>query len=186
VAYLFIDRNDTTIKNALNAYMLAQGSAFRGFNINSPSSVQATFDTQMNSYIAYSGWGSSEPPIVTAPISTTSGGSDIWGNTIVAYKFQTIQVPNTTVPSSEFAWYTWLVSTGATNGQKYSSIKNGNANPPGTDTTVNSTYYNLLVNYSGSTNIPAGTYRVYTTKPGAGSGFVNSGNNWYWQGGTLI
>jgi hypothetical protein len=186
-AYLFIDRNDVTIRTALSNYMLASGTGtFRGFNVNSPSSVQATFDAQMNAYIAYSGWGSSEPSIFTAPISTTSGGVDAYGNSIVAYTFQTIQVPNTTVPSGEVAWYTWMVSTGATNGQKYSSIKNGNANPPATDTNVNATYYNLIVNYSGSTNIPAGTYRVYTTKPGAGSNINNLGNNWYFQGGTLI
>ena len=185
-AYLFIDRNDLTIRNALNSWMLSQGSSFRGFNITSPSSVQATFDSQMNAYIAYSGWGGSEPTILTAPISTTSGGNDIWGNPIVAYTFQTIQVPNTTVPSSEVAWYTWMVATGSTNGQKYSTIKNGNANPPATDTGLNSSYYNFVFTYTGSTNIPAGVYRVYTTKPGAGLNITNSGNDWYFQGGTLI
>jgi hypothetical protein len=186
-AYLFIDRNDNTIRTALNNYMVAQGSAFRGFNINSPSTLsQVTFAAQMNSYIAYSGWGVSEPAILTAPISTTSGGNDAQGNLIQAYKFQTIVVPNTTVPSAEVAWYTWMVATGSTNGQKYSTIKNGNTNPPATDTGVNSSYYNFIVNYTGSTNIPAGVYRVYTTKPGAGLNITNSGNNWYFQGGTLI
>jgi hypothetical protein len=166
--------------------MLSQGSSFRGFNITSPSSVQATFDSQMNAYIAYSGWGVSEPTILTAPISTTSGGNDIWGNSIVAYTFQTIQVPNTTVPSAEVAWYTWMVSTGATNGLTYSTIKEGSSNPPSTNFTMNTAYSTLIVNYSGSTNIPAGTYRVYTTKPGAGVNLTNFGNNLYWQGGTLI
>ena len=185
-AYLFIDRNDATIRTALNNYMASQGSAFRGFNITNPSTVQATFDAQMNAYIAYSGWGVSEPAIITSPISTTSGGSDAYGNTIVAYKFYTVQVPNTTVPAAEVAWYTWMVATGMTNGQKYSTIKNGSTTAVSTDTNMNATYNSLVVNYSGSTNIPAGTYRVYTTKPGAGSGFANSGNNWYWQGGTLV
>ncbi len=186
LAYLFIDRNDLTIRNELNSWMLSQGSSFRGFNITSPSSVQATFDSQMNAYIAYSGWGLSEPTILTAPISTTSGGNDIWGNPIVAYTFQTIQVPNTTVPSAEVAWYTWMVSTGATNGLTYSTIKEGSSNPPSTNFTMNTAYSTLIVNYSGSTNIPAGTYRVYTTKPGAGVNLTNFGNNLYWQGGTLI
>jgi hypothetical protein len=186
-AYLFIDRNDATIRGALNNYMAAQGSAFRGFNITSPSTTQATFDAQMNAYIAYSGWGVSEPSIVTSPISTVSGGNDTWGNAIVAYKFQTVQIPAATVPvTTEQAWYTWMVATGSTNGQKYSTIKNGNANPPATDTTISSTYNSLVVNYSGSTNIPAGVYRIYTTKPGAGSNFSNGGNNWYFQGGTLV
>jgi predicted GIY-YIG superfamily endonuclease len=39
--------------------------------------------------------------------------------------------------------------------------------------------------YTGSTNIPAGVYRVYTTKPGAGSNITNSGNNYYFRGGNL-
>ena len=185
-AYLFIDRNDATIRTALNNYMLAQGSAFRGFNVNSPSTSASTFDSQMNAYISYSGWGVSEPAIVTSPISTTSGGNDIWSNPITAYKFQTIQVPNTTVPPAEVAYYVWMVSTGLTNGQKYSTIKNGNANPPTNDTLVSTNISNLIVNYSGSTNIPAGVYRVYTTKPAGGLTITNGGNNWYFQGGTLI
>jgi hypothetical protein len=167
--------------------MATQGSAFRGFNVNNvTNSNQATFDSQMNAYIAYSGWGVSEPSIFTAPISTTSGGLDAYNNPIVAYKFQTIQVPNTTVPAGEVAWYTWIVATGMTNGQKYSTIKNGNSNPPTTDTGVNATTNSLVVNYSGSTNIPAGTYRVYTTKTASGLNITNGGNNWYFQGGTLV
>ena len=188
-AYLFVDRNETTIKNGLRDYLAALSAttgSFRGLNLSSPSSVQATFDAQMNAYIAYSGWGVSEPTIFTAPISTISGGNDAQGNPIVAYKFQTIQVPNTTVPPAEVAWYTWMVATGMTNGQKYSTIKNGNANPPATDTTGLVTYNSLVVNYSGSTNIPKGTYRIYTTKPSAGLNITNGGNNWYFQGGTLV
>ena len=188
-AYLFIDRNDVTIRNALRDYLAALSATtgnFRGLNLSSPSTVQATFDGQMNAYFAYSGWGVSEPTILTAPISTTSGGNDIWGNPITAYKFQTIQVPSATVPSAEVAWYTWVVATGMTNGQKYSTIKNGNANPPATDLTVNSVLNGLIVNYSGSTNIPAGTYRIYTTKSSPGSNITNGGNNWYFQGGTLV
>jgi hypothetical protein len=166
--------------------MQNEGSAFRGFNFNSPSNVQATFDAQFNSYIAYSGWGVSEPSIQTAPISTTSSGTDAYGNPIVAYKFQTELVSNATVPSSEFAYYTWIISTGATNGQIQSTIKQGIASNTFTDVSMNSVYYNLLVNYTGSTNIPAGTYRVYTTKPGTGFRIQNNGNNLYFIGGTLV
>jgi uncharacterized membrane protein len=168
--------------------MLAQGSSFRGFNgAQSPSTTQATFNTQMNAYIAYSGWGVSEPTIFTAPISTSSGGNDAFGNPIVAYKFQTIQVPAATVPNpTEVAYYVWFVSTGATNGQKYSTILNGNTNPPATDTVVSVTYNSLIINYTGSTNIPAGTYRLYVTKPAGGLTLTNGGNNWYFRGGTLV
>ena len=56
----------------------------------------------------------------------------------------------------------------------------------GTTTTVSVTYNSLIVNYSGSTNIPAGTYRIYTTKPSAGLNIDNTGSDWYFQGGTLV
>ena len=165
--------------------MLSQGSAFRGFNITSPSLTQATFDAQLNAYIAYSGWGVSEPSIVVAPISTVSSGTDAYGNPIEAYKFQTVLVSASTVPAAEQAWYTWIVSTAATNGLKYTTTKQGVSNPPATNLTPNVNYSNLIVNYSGSTNIPAGVYRIYTSKPGAGSNITNNGNNYYFQGGNL-
>ena len=185
-AYLFIDSNNVTIRNALNSWMLSQGSSFRGFNINAPSTTQVTFNTQMNSYISYSGWGVSEPSIITAPISTTSGGNDSFGNPIVAYKFQTTQVLSTVVPSGTFAWYTWLVSTGATNGQKYSTIKQGVSSGSMPDRTMSTTYNSLIINYTGSTNIPAGTYIMYTTYNLTDFRVDNGGSNYYYQGGTLI
>ena len=166
--------------------MTGQTSTFRGFNINAPSTTQATFESQMNSYIAYSGWGPSEPTIITAPISKTSGGSDAYGNPIVAYKFQTAQVLSTVIPSGTQGWYTWIVSTAATNSQKYSTIKQGTSAGGLTDITMNVTYSNLTVNYTGSTNIPQGVYRVYTTYNGTAFRVNNGGNNYYYQGGTLI
>ena len=187
---MFIDRNDTTIKNALRDYLQALSATtlnFRGFNLSSPSTSQSTFTNQMNAYIAYSGWGPSEPSIVTTGVTTTSGGVDLQGNAIVAYTFQTAFIPSSTVPPGEQAWYTWFVPTGATNGQQYQTIKYGNnTNPPGTSITVNVAYSNLIVNYTGSTNIPAGIYKVYTTKPSNGMNIINSGGNLYWQGGNLI
>jgi hypothetical protein len=188
-AYLFIDRNETAIRLALRNYLVAQGvSPFIGFNISSPSSVQATFNTQMNAYISYDGWGSSEPAIFTSPICLSDcSGVDAYGNVISQNVFQTVMIPSSTVPvTTEQAWYTWMVPTGATPGQKYSTIRNGNSNTLPLDTTMNTLYNSLIVNYTGSTNIPAGVYRVYTTKPGNGSNIVNSGNNWYFRGGTLV
>jgi hypothetical protein len=79
-----------------------------------------------------------------------------------------------------------MVSTGATNGQKYSTIKQGTANPPGTNVTMNSTWYDLVVNYSGSTNIPAGTYRVYSSYTGGGFQLTPGNNDEYFLGGTLV
>ena len=166
--------------------MTSQGSTWKGFNVvpTAPSTSQATFDAQMNAYLSYSGWGINEPSIITSPISTTSGGPDAYGNTIVAYTFQTVQIP--VGQFSATSWATVFVSTGATNGQKYSTIKNGTS-PGGMGTrTMNNTYNSLIINYSGSTNIPAGTYRMYSTYVGTSFQLTTGVLPNYFQGGTLV
>jgi hypothetical protein len=51
---------------------------------------------------------------------------------------------------------------------------------------MNTTYNSLIVNYSGSTNLPAGTYRMYTTYVGTGFQLGTSVLPNYFQGGTLV
>jgi hypothetical protein len=180
----------------LSNWMISQGfvapGQFKGFNVagsSSPSTVQGTFDAQMNAYLAYSGWTGSlatgdEPAIITSPISTTSGGNDAYGNPIVAYTFQTVQIPIGAFTAT--SWVTVFVSTGATNGQKYSTVKNGTSSGGMVSRTMNTSYNSLLINYSGSTNLPAGTYRMYSTFNGTSfqlsTGFLPN----YFQGGTLV
>ena len=187
-AYLFIDTNATTPRNALAAYIATQPNVgtFRGFNIGTLSTSQAQFNDQINAYVKYSGWGPSEPSIVVADVSSTSSGVDSFGNPIVAYTFQTVEVLDTVIPSGTFAWYTWIVPVSSTNNQKYSTIKQGTAAGSMTEKTMNSLYYNLTLEYSGGTNIPNGTYRVYTTKTDTTFRIDNAGQDLYFQGGTLI
>jgi len=159
---------------------------FRGFsNGILPSTVQSTFDAQFNRYMDYSGWTTNAPAIESAAISTTTGGLDPFGNTIEAYKFQTHEVAAGTTAGN--AWFTWIIATGATNGQKLSAIGiNSLGNPNAlTSTNMNGTWYNLTVNYSGST-IPQGTYRVYSTFNATQSRINNSLNNIYFRGNTLV
>ena len=192
MAYLFIDTNGTQAKAALSSWMTSQGSTWRGFNqVGSPSLSQATFDVQMNAYLAYSGWtgnlaAGQEPAIITAPISTTSGGNDAYGNPINAYVFQTVEIPVGAFTATSSNWITVFVSTGATNGQKYSTVKNGASAGAMVSRTMTSGYYNLVINYSGSTNIPAGTYRMYSTYAGTSFQLGTSALPNYFQGGTLI
>ena len=84
------------------------------------------------------------------------------------------------------SWVTVFVSTGATNGQKYSTVKNGTSSGGMVARTMNTTYNSLIINYSGSTNLPAGTYRMYSTFNGTSfqlsTGFLPN----YFQGGTLV
>jgi hypothetical protein len=196
-AYIFIDTNGTQSRANLAAWMTSQGSAFRGFTqVGSPSTVQATFDAQMNAFLSYSGWNGNittggEPAIITAPISPTSGGVDAYGNSIEAYKFQTVQVPTGAFTALTGNWVIVFASTGATNGQKYSEIKNGTAPGSMTPKTMNTVYNgsapnNLIINYSGSTNIPAGAYRMYSTYSSTDFRLSTGLLPNYFQGGTLV
>jgi len=185
-AYLFIE--SYSARTQMNSWMLSQGSSFRGYNINAPSISQSTFESQMNAYIQYSGWSVDMPAIRSEQVPTTSGGFDSFGNPIVAYTFMTHEVPSSIIDYKEFAWYTWIVPTGSTNGMKYQLIGNNiNGNPLSiTNRIMNSTYYDLTVNYTGSTGIPAGVYRVYSTYGNTDFRIQNLGNNIYFKGGSLI
>ena len=192
MAYILIDTNGTQAKANLSSWMLSQGSTWRGFNQGlAPSLVQATFDVQMNAYLAYSGWtgnlaAGDEPAIITSPISPTSGGLDLYGNPIVAYTFQTVQIPSGTFTAITNNWVTVFVSTGATNGQKYSTVKNGTSSGGMVTRTMTAGYSNMVINYSGSTNLPAGTYRMYTTYAGTDFRLTTATLPNYFQGGTLV
>jgi hypothetical protein len=170
--------------------MISQGFSalgqFKGFNIvgsNNPSTVQETFDAQMNAYISYTGWGVYNPAIIVTGVTSTSVGTDLQGQPIQAYKFQTAVVPAGTFSGSS-AWVTWFVSTGATNGQTYSTINYGPTAAATTTATLPLAYLGLEINYSGSV-LPPGTYRMYTTyADGAFNPLVGNLPQFY-RGGTL-
>jgi hypothetical protein len=185
-AYAFIDQAAAAPRNNLNAWMTAQGSAWKGFNAipNNPSTNQSTFDAQMNAYISYTGWGVYNPAIVVTGITSTSVGTDLQGQPIQAYKFQTAVLP-AGVFSGTSAWVTWFVSTGATNGQTYSTINFGSSAAASTVLTLPGTYLGLVVNYSGTT-IPPGTYRMYTSYSSTEFRPLTGNLPQYYRGGTLI
>ena len=183
LAYLTIEPQIQT--STFNGWMVSQGSSFRGYWINSPTIANSvTFNQQMNAYLSYSGWGGNAPAIITGIISPTSGGNDAFGNPINAYLFQTTQVNAGTAGN---AWYTWYVSTGATNGQIMTQISTNTAGSPTSVVarSLNSAIATIPVGYTGST-IPPGTYRVYTTHSDSAFRINASLNNIYFQGTTLI
>ena len=153
---------------------------FRGFNVagfSVPSNVSANFDTQMNAYISFTGWtgnlaNGEEPAIITSPVTAASFGP--------------VQIPIGAFTASSSNWVTVFVPTGATPGQKYSTIKNGTSNPPTTSRNMDTVYNSMLINYSGSTNLPAGVYRMYTTYVGTGFQLSTSVLPNYFQSGTLV
>ena len=74
----------------------------------------------------------------------------------------------------------------STNGQKYSTIKNGTSAGGMSVRNMNSTYNSLIVNYTGNTNIPNGTYIMYTTYSDTSFRLTTGVLPNYFQGGTLV
>jgi hypothetical protein len=119
--------------------MASQGSTFRGCNIGIlPSNTLSVYETQMNAYLNYSGWGVSTFYIEDEPIvSTTSlthSPEQVWSGTNV--------------------WNTWFVPTCPfCDGGNWTKWNGAN---------LNSLQYNKVFYYSGS-SIPQGYYRWLTT-----------------------
>jgi hypothetical protein len=146
----------------------------------------------MNAYLSYTGWtgnlgNGEEPVIIQSPICTGGcSGTDVWGNTILPNIFQTIQIPVGAFTAASSNWVTVFVPTGATPAQKYSTITNGTSPVTLIARTMNTGYNSLIINYSGTTNIPAGAYRMYTTYLGTDFSLGTSTLPNYFRGGSLI
>jgi hypothetical protein len=184
-SYKFMGATPDTTATGLSPNSVHIAFVFRG--VSGPLVAEQNFNNRFNSYISYSGWGVSQPTILTAPISNLSLGLDAFGVPVVAGRFQTTIVSGNTLPvtggQSPQAWYTWFVPTGATPGQAYTAISlSRNSN---TQQEIASTlnFYNRVVNYTGSTNIPAGYYRVYTSYSQNGLRPRLNGQNFYFRGG---
>jgi hypothetical protein len=174
--------------------MLSQGSTWTGWNQipQAPSTIQGTFDAQMNAYLAYSGWtgdlaSGKEPAIIQAPICLGScSGNDAEGNVIAQNIFQTAEIPVGAFTATSGNWVTVFVPTNGTPGQKYSHISNGTSAGAMISRTMTASYNSLIINYSGGTNIPIGTYRMYTTYAGTDWRLSTSLLPNYFRGGTLV
>jgi hypothetical protein len=134
--------------------------------------------------VNFSGWTSgSFPTIIQQSVPQTTGGLDSFGNPIIAFNFLTTQVPQNYIGGN--AWYTWIIPTILTNGQRQTIIDlNINNNPNlltgvATEPTINS----YTFTYTGSTILP-NTYRVYTTFPNA-IFEINDLQNIYFRGNTI-
>ena len=183
-AYLFIEPQ--TGSTELGQYLYDSGINFFGFtNLSSPDTVNpAQFDTDMSTYIGFSGWtGGTFPAVRTQQVPQSTGGVDTYGNAIVEFNFTTHEVPAGTVVGS--AWYMWIIPTGSTNGGIQTMIDYNNNGSPNALTTVNTegTLRQNTFTYSGGT-IPAGTYRIYTTFTDVAF-YLNNNDDIYFKGNTV-
>ena len=184
-SYKFMGATPDTTATGLSPNSVHIAFAFRG--VRGPLVAEQTFNNRFNSYISYSGWGVSQPTILSAPISNLTRGVDDFGVPVIAGRFQTTVVSGNTLPvtggQSPQAWYTWFVPTGATPGQAYTAISLSRNQNTQQEIASTLNFYNRVVNYTGSTNIPAGYYRVYTSYSQNGLRPRLNGQNFYFRGG---
>ena len=178
-AYLFIE--PVTGITSIATYMANAGHTWGGFNLGVPNTSGTTFNNQINTYINYSGWTNGElPGIRTSRIPQYTGGFDNYGNPMTIYNFMTHEILANTVKCD--AWYTWIIPNIGINNLKQTQIGYNYSNGPRNLITsnMNSTIYNLTVNYGGLV-LPVGNYRVYTTKPST-IFRTNNNDNIYFKG----
>jgi hypothetical protein len=173
-AILFIE--PLSGSSLIGQWMTDEGVDFYGFsNGSQPSSAPAYFDSDMNSYVNFTGWTNNTfPEIITADVPQTTGGVDALGNPIVAYNFETTGV-SVAESTSGNAWYTWMIPVSLTNNLSQLTIGYSTSAP--SPLTIVSTEPTIRVNtftYTGNL-IPKTTYRVYTTYPGTNFRLANSG-----------
>jgi hypothetical protein len=166
--------------------MFSSGSPqFFGFtNTTQPSANPIDFNNELNLYINYSGWTNGQlPTIISSVVPQSSGGVDSFGNPIVAYNFNTVEIPIGTV--SSYAWYTWIIPISLTNYQYQREIDVSTSNPNILTSvfTENTISVNTFT-YSGST-IPPVTYRVYSTYPSDTFLLDNTTYDIYFRGNTV-
>jgi hypothetical protein len=186
VANIFLLIEPYSGASSIGQYMYDNGNTeFFGFtNGTQPPLSSTTFQTEMSTYINFTGWTSGEfPTPITTTVPTITSGVDDYGNPKVAYNFVTTLVPQNTVQSQ--AWYTWLIPINFTNYQIQNQIDLSVDNPNVlTSTYMEPQIYNNVLLYTGHT-LGHGYYRVYTTFPSPNFQ-LNNNTNIYFRGSSLI
>ena len=182
-AYLFIE--PVSGSTNIGQWMYDSGRNFFGFtNYSQPTQDQSEFNSDLNTYVDFSGWTSGLfPSLIQQTVPQVSGGEDQYNNAIVAYNFLTTKIPSGYV--NGFGWYTWMIPVSLTNNERQTIIDlNTNNNPNlmtgvGTEQTINS----YTFTYTGTT-IPPTTYGVYTTYPNTIFKIIDA-QNIYMRGNTI-
>lgn len=181
VAWLFIE--PISGASEIGNYMYSQNLNFLGFsNGTSPSEDMVEFQKEMNAYMNFSGW-TNDFVRTGSLISISNTGFDNYGNFQTSGNFQTIRVIQNLIQCP--AWYTFIISTGLTNGlyQKKIDVSQGELHSfysVKTDPLI----YTRGFYYTGSTYSQT-TYRVYTTFPSTELLFDNSLTTLYFKGNSL-
>ena len=166
--------------------MFNAGAAFYGFTNGSGPTRSSDVTFYMDYFNQNSGEGD-VPAIYTSNVPQSTGGSDSFGNPIVQYKFETLEIPTGTVFGT--AWYTFMIADQSIGGQGTSnrqteievSFGAGSSNlSPKVTTTA---YFNYVV--TNPTGYNPGTYRMYTTFTDQSFRLDNTTTTIYFKGGLV-
>ena len=126
------------------------------------------------------------PQIIQSDVPQTSGGTDTYGNPVVAYNFKTAKIAKNT--ATGYAWVTVLIPISAMNNDAKKQNKivvTYNTTSVGTFSTFTTSVglYGTIINYTGN-KIPQGQYRIYSTYPDPAMKLnLNSTTDVYIRGG---
>lgn len=169
--YLVPEPLDSTYE--LGNYMLAQGASYLGFDaeVNVPTNL-ATYSSDMDTYIHYSGWTGGGANFVTniasfaGEIRQASGlGTDSFGCVQVQYTFGSIQVTTSQLnPNLQYNYSIWIPLAGV-GGTMTNMTVDVSAGLPCNcsvynDSIPSATLAGQNVTVTSGAAIPAGTYRV--------------------------
>jgi len=196
-AYIFVEPNSNF--QTVKSYLLSlPKTPLYLFNFTGFFGVNAdAWKYTYQNYVDMPYWNNGTlPPIIESNIPQTSGGVDSYGNSKLAYCFETIKISkNTTVG---MAWITILVPISAMNNDTkklrtvYSYQKNGttgalitNGSVKGWEYTMNNVVFNYVINYQGN-RLPKGFYRLYSTYPDPNlRANLNATNDYYLRGNSI-
>lgn len=182
--YFFILAEPLSGSSRIAEYMASSGSTFLGFsNGSSPSLNQVDFQIQMNLYMDFSGFTNStggfkvytnpdyESSIINGPYNSDRN-------------FSLTTLTADTLPTN--SWYTIFIATAFTLSNYQSEIGIGIGQSQILNAVLTDpNYYQLPLEYTGSSYLPYVTYRVYTTYPSTDLLLNNSGQNIFLKGLTL-
>lgn len=190
-AYIFIETesNRFLVRNYLLSLPRTSTNpiTFTGFFWPNAGSWIRTFQN----YVDMPYWNNGTlPAIIESDIPQTSGGTDSFGNPVIAYNFKTVKISKNTV--NGLAWVNILIPVNAMNGDTkrqrtvnhYEITKKNNKDVTvlNLNRNMDNVVYSTIINYQGN-RIPKGLYRLYGTYPGTGLRITfNTANDVYLRG----
>jgi hypothetical protein len=173
-AYILPEPNDEDSKSNIGQYMADQLANWYGYwNSAGPAGAGATYSSNLDSYIHFSGWTTPVDNFLTpvtnfvGQIRQASGsGTDSYGCTQPQYTFGSIPVTTSQIdPTIQYFYSIWIPLNGVGGSLTNMTLDIGygaacSTTVSGDGTTPDETLAGIDVTVTSGAAIPAGTYRV--------------------------